>query len=144
VTLAVGGWDTHAANFRTLRRQLPELDAAVAALVEDLGQRGLEKDVVLVMWGEFGRTPRVNANAGRDHWPNFMSCLVAGGGLKMGQAIGSSSARGEYAKDRPYHVQNVLATVHRALGIDAAMTFNDAAGRPVHLLEERGPVEELV
>jgi hypothetical protein len=144
VTLAVGGWDTHGNNFRTLRRQLPEVDAAVATLVEDLRRRGLDKDVVVVMWGEFGRTPRINRAAGRDHWPAVMSCLVAGGGLQMGQAVGSSSARGEYAKDRPVHVQNVLATVYHALGIDPALTFNDASGRPVPLLEDPRPVEELV
>jgi hypothetical protein len=144
VTLATGGWDTHGNNFRTLRRQLPELDAAVSALVEDLYQRGLDKDVVLVMWGEFGRTPKINAAAGRDHWPNVMSCLVVGGGLKMGQVIGSTSSRGEYAKDRPYHVQNVLATVYHALGMDSTMTFENASGRPVSLLEDHRRVEELV
>jgi uncharacterized protein (DUF1501 family) len=144
VTLATGGWDTHGNNFRTLRRQLPELDAAVSSLVEDLYQRGLDKDVVLVMWGEFGRTPKINATAGRDHWPKVMSCLMVGGGLKMGQVIGSTSARGEYAKDRAYHVQNVLATVYHALGIDPTMTFENASGRPVSLLEDHRRVEELV
>jgi hypothetical protein len=144
VTLATGGWDTHGNNFRTLRRQLPELDVAVSALVEDLYQRGLDKEVVLVMWGEFGRTPKINAAAGRDHWPNVMSCLIVGGGLKMGQVIGSTSSRGEYAKDRPYHVQNVLATICHALGIDPTMTFENAAGRPVSLLEDHRRVEELV
>jgi uncharacterized protein (DUF1501 family) len=144
VTLAMGGWDTHANNFRTLRRQLPEMDAAVSALIEDLCERGLDKDVVVVMWGEFGRTPRINANAGRDHWPSVMSCLVAGGGLKVGQAVGRSSSRGEYARDRPYHVQNVLATIYHALGIDPMMAFKDASGRPVHLLDDNRRVEELV
>jgi uncharacterized protein (DUF1501 family) len=144
VTLATGGWDTHGNNFRTLRRQLPELDAAVSALVEDLYERGLDKDVVVVMWGEFGRTPRINAAAGRDHWPNVMSCLIAGGGLKMGQVIGSTSSRGEHARDQPYHVQNVLATVYHALGIDSTMTFENASGRPVALLDDHRRVDELV
>jgi uncharacterized protein (DUF1501 family) len=120
------------------------LDVAVSALVEDLYQRGLDKEVVLVMWGEFGRTPRINAASGRDHWPHVMSCLIVGGGLKMGQVIGSTSSRGEYAKDRPYHVQNVLATVCHALGIDPTMTFENTAGRPVSLLEDHRRVEELV
>jgi hypothetical protein len=144
VTLGVGGWDTHGNNFRTLRRQLPETDAAVSALVEDLHLRGLDEDVVVVMWGEFGRTPRINAAAGRDHWPAVMSCLIAGGGLRTGQAIGSSDSRGESAKERPYHVQNVLATVYHALGIDPSATFNDGSGRPVALLDDPRRVGELV
>jgi uncharacterized protein (DUF1501 family) len=144
VTLASGGWDTHGKSFRTFRRILPETDAAVSALVEDLCERGLDRDVVLVMWGEFGRTPRVNAAAGRDHWPSVMSCLIAGGGLKMGQAIGSTSARGEVAKDQPYHVQNILATVYRALGIDPSTALKDTSGRPVPLLEHHRGVKELL
>jgi hypothetical protein len=144
VTLAIGGWDTHGNNFRTLRRQLPEVDAALTTLIDDLYQRGLDQDVVVVMWGEFGRTPRINAAAGRDHWPNVMSCLMVGGGLSMGQAIGTTTSRGEHARDRPYHVQNILATVYRALGIDATMTFANASGRPLPLLEDPRPVQELI
>ncbi len=144
VTLQIGGWDTHGDNFRTLKRQLPEVDQAVAALVEDLYARGLDQDVVVVMWGEFGRTPRINGSAGRDHWPTVMSCLLSGGGLKMGQAIGASSARGEYPKDRPCSVQSVVATLYRVLGIDPAMTFTSGTGRPTHLLDDRNVVGELV
>jgi len=106
VTLAVGSWDTHGDNFKTLRNQLPDVDAAVSALVEDLHQRGLDQDVSVVMWGEFGRTPRINGGAGRDHWAPVMSALLAGGGLKMGQVIGTSSSRGEYPKDRPVTPSN--------------------------------------
>jgi hypothetical protein len=144
VTLAIGAWDTHANNFRSLRRLLPEVDAAVSTLIEDLHQRGLDRDVVVVMWGEFGRTPRINAAAGRDHWPSVMSCLIAGGGLRMGQAIGSTGARGEEARERPYHVQNILATVYRTLGIDPTMTFQNATGRPLSLLDDHRPITELV
>jgi hypothetical protein len=144
VTLAIGGWDTHGNNFQTLRRQLPELDQAVSALVEDLYQRGLDQDVLVVVWGEFGRTPRINPQAGRDHWPPLMSCLLAGGGLKMGQVIGASSSRAEYPKERPCSVQSILATFYHVLGIDPAMTFNNASGRPIHLLDERSPVAELI
>ncbi len=144
VTLAIGGWDTHGDNFRTMRRQLPDVDQAVSALVEDLYARGLDQDVVVVMWGEFGRTPRINGGAGRDHWPTVMSCLLSGGGLRMGQVVGASSARGEYPKDRPCSVQSILATIYRALGIDPSMTFASGNGRPIHLLDERNPVAELL
>jgi hypothetical protein len=144
VTLAIGGWDTHDNNFRQLRNQLPDVDRAVATLVEDLHQRGLDRDVLVVMWGEFGRTPRINGQAGRDHWPQVMSCLVAGGGLRTGQAIGASSSRGEYPKDRPCHIQNILATFYHALGIDPAMTFTNNSGRPMHLLDEREVIGELL
>jgi uncharacterized protein (DUF1501 family) len=144
VTLAFGGWDTHAQNFRALRRWLPLVDRGVSNLVQDLHDRGLDRDVVTVMWGEFGRTPKINGNAGRDHWPQVMSALVAGGGLKMGQAIGSSSPRGERPKDRPYTVPQVLATLYRAIGIDPARTFPNGSGRPMYVLDDRMPVKELL
>jgi hypothetical protein len=144
VTLAIGGWDTHGQNFVTLKRQLPQVDRGVASLVQDLHDRGLDKDVVVVMWGEFGRTPKVNGGAGRDHWAPVMSAMVAGGGLKMGQAVGSSSARGEYPRDSKYSVQQVLATLYKAVGIDPSKTFNNGSGRPIHILEDRNPVKELV
>ncbi len=144
VTLAIGGWDTHGDNFKTLRRQLPDVDRGVANLIQDLYDRGMENDVVTVMWGEFGRTPKINGGAGRDHWSPVMSALVAGGGLKMGQAIGASSARGEYPKDKPYRVPQVLSTLYRAVGIDPAMTFTNGSGRPMYILDERQPVAELL
>ncbi|HZT83515.1 MAG TPA: DUF1501 domain-containing protein [Gemmataceae bacterium] len=145
VTLAIGGWDTHSSNFKTLKNQLPLVDRGVANLVQDLHDRGMEKDVVVVMWGEFGRTPKVNGNdGGRDHWPAVMSALVAGGGLKMGQAIGASSARGEYPKDRKYTPARVLATLYRAVGIDPSMTFPNGSGRPMYVLDDREPVPELL
>jgi hypothetical protein len=144
VTLSIGGWDTHSGNFTTLKKQLPQLDKGIASLVEDLHDRGLAKDVVVVVWGEFGRTPKINMNAGRDHWPQVMSALVAGGGLKMGQAIGASSARGELPKDRPYSVPQVLATLYRAIGIDPALTFPNGSGRPMYVLDDREPVSELL
>jgi hypothetical protein len=144
VTLSYGGWDTHSQNFNTLRRQLPPLDRAIANLVNDLHERGMQNDVLLVMWGEFGRTPRVNMNAGRDHWSPVMSALVAGGGLRMGQAVGASTARGERPQDRPYKVSQLLATLYMAMGIDPAQTFLNGAGRPIHIVEEREPVRELL
>ncbi|MBY0522763.1 MAG: DUF1501 domain-containing protein [Gemmataceae bacterium] len=146
VTLSIGGWDTHSENFKSLRRQLPEVDRGVANLIQDLHDRGMEKDVVTVMWGEFGRTPKIGDSTadGCGHWPPVMSALIAGGGLKMGQAIGTSSARGEYPKDRPYRVSQVLSTMYQALGIDPSQTFPNGTGRPMYILDDRDPVTELV
>jgi hypothetical protein len=144
VTLAYGGWDTHGQNFQQLKRQLPVLDRGLSSLVQDLHDRGLADDVVTVCWGEFGRTPKINQGAGRDHWAPVMGAFIAGGGLKMGQAVGASTARGERPKDRPYPVQRVLATVYRALGIDPARTFTNGNGRPMYILDDREPVTELI
>ncbi len=145
VTLAIGGWDTHSSNFKTLKTQLPQVDRGVANLIQDLHDRGMENDVITVMWGEFGRTPKVNnSDGGRDHWSPAMSALVAGGGLKMGQAIGSTSARGEYVKDRKYTPSNLLSTFYQAMGIDPAQTFTNGSGRPMYILDDREPVVELL
>jgi hypothetical protein len=145
VTLAYGGWDTHSSNFKELKRMLPNLDRGIANLIQDLHDRGMEDDVVTVVWGEFGRTPKINgSDAGRDHWAPVMSALVAGGGLKMGQAIGASSARGEYPKDRPYKVSNLLSTIYQAIGIDPSLTFPNGSGRPMYVLDDRDRVEELI
>jgi hypothetical protein len=144
VTLAIGGWDTHDQNFAQLRRQLPQVDRGVSSLIQDLAERGMDQDVVTVMWGEFGRTPRVNGGAGRDHWSPVMSAMIAGGGLRMGQAVGSSSARGEQPRDRACTASQVLATIYRAMGIDPAMTFPDGAGRPRAILDDRSPIAELL
>jgi hypothetical protein len=144
VTLAIGGWDTHGQNFQTLKRQLPQVDRGLANLIQDLHDRGLDKDVVTIMWGEFGRTPKVNMGAGRDHWAPAMSAFIAGGGLKMGQAVGATTAKGERPKDRPYTASQVLSTVYRAIGIDPALTFPNGAGRPMYILDDREPVVELL
>lgn len=145
VTFSWGGWDTHGNNFTTLKRQLPQLDIGLSALVEDLHQRGLDRDVTVVMWGEFGRTPRVNNSAGRDHWPQLAMCWLCGGGMRTGQVIGSSTRYAEAALDRPVHLQEVLATLYHNLGIDVAHTqLIDPAGRPQYLLDYRNPISELV
>lgn len=145
VTLSYGGWDTHSSNFKTLKQQLPVLDRGIANLIQDLHDRGMQDDVVTVVWGEFGRTPKINSSeAGRDHWSPVMSAMVAGGGLRMGQTVGSSSARGEYPKDRPYKVPHLLATMYRVMGIDPATTFPNGAGRPMYILEDRDVVSELL
>ncbi len=144
VTLSIGGWDTHGQNFQTLRRQLPQVDKGVSLLVQDLHDRGLLNDTVVIMWGEFGRTPRVNNGAGRDHWAPVMSAMVAGGGMRMGQAIGASTARGERPQDRRYTVPQVLSTLYRTMGIDPAQTFLNGTGRPIHIQDDRESVRELV
>jgi hypothetical protein len=149
VTLAIGGWDTHEKNFSTLRRQLPEVDRGLANLIQDLHDRGMDQDVVTVMWGEFGRGPKVGGENpswpdGRSHWPQVMSVLVAGGGLKMGQMVGTTNARAEVPKDRPYYVPQVMATLYRAMGIDPSMTFPNGSGRPMYILDDRDPVVELL
>jgi hypothetical protein len=144
VTLSIGGWDTHGQNFQSLRRQLPQVDRGLANLIQDLHDRGMQNDVVTVMWGEFGRTPRINRNAGRDHWSPVMSAFVAGGGLRMGQAVGSSTARGERPQDRRCTAPQLLATIYRALGINPAQTFPNGAGRPMYILDDRESIRELV
>jgi hypothetical protein len=146
VTLSIGGWDTHGGNFKALRKMLPQVDRGIANMIQDLHDRGMEKDVVTVMWGEFGRTPRINNSdgGGRDHWSPVMSALVAGGGLKMGQAIGSSSAKGEVPRDRKCTVPQVLSTLYKAVGIDPSKTFPNGSGRPMYILDDREPIRELI
>ncbi len=140
-----GGWDTHGQNFVRLKSQLPKLDVAMSALIEDLHERGLDNDVSIVMWGEFGRTPRVNANAGRDHWPKLSMGFLACGGMRNGQVLGSSTRNAEAALDRPVHFQEVHATLYKNLGIDVeTVKVPDPAGRPQYLLEQRTPIPELV
>jgi hypothetical protein len=144
VTLSIGGWDTHGQNFQTLKKQLPKVDQGIANLIQDLHDRGMADDVVTVMWGEFGRTPKINMNAGRDHWSPVMSAMIAGGGLKMGQAVGASTEKGERPKDRPCTVPQVLSTIYQAIGVDPSMTFPNGAGRPMYVLDEREAVKELL
>ena len=144
VTVGCGGWDDHGDGLvKNLPRRAPVYDTAVAALIEDLHERGLNKKVVVLAWGEFGRTPRIS-KGGRDHWPNSMTALLAGGGLKLGRAIGSTTDKGEHPKDRPLHPNDVLATVYKHLGIDHTRTFINPAGRPVPILPHGEPIAELV
>jgi Protein of unknown function (DUF1501) len=149
VEVALGYWDMHGpANilgFPKFRESLcPMLDQSLSALILDLHERGMDKDVVVIAWGEFGRSPRINREAGRDHWLSAMSAVIAGGGLKTGQVIGSTDARGGHPKDRPYKISNVLSTIYRTIGIDPAQTFPNGSGRPMYLLDEREPVTELL
>jgi hypothetical protein len=143
VTLKVGDWDTHEKNFIDMRDQLPQLDRGFHALVTDLYDRGLERDVAVVMWGEFGRAPRISRGDGRDHWPEAGAAVVAGGGFRVGQAIGDTDRHGGRARGRPYTPANVLANLYQHLGIDPAITIPDHANRPMHVLDDREPVREL-
>ena len=122
----------------------PPLDQMIAALVTDIYQRGLDKKVMLLVWGEFGRTPRINKTGGRDHWGPLMSILLAGGGMKVGQVIGQSNSRGETPVDRPIHPNDVLATVYRHLGIDPSLHTVTREGRPIPLLPNGEPISELI
>ena len=125
VTLKVGDWDTHEKNFSDMREQLPQLDQGFHALVTDLYERGLDKDVAVVLWGEFGRAPRISRGDGRDHWPEAGAAVLAGGGFKVGQVIGETDAHGGRSKGNPYTPGNVLANLYRHLGIDPATTIPD-------------------
>jgi uncharacterized protein (DUF1501 family) len=145
VTVAYGFWDTHGNNFGYLRKHLPLFDRGISALVEDIYARGLDEDVTVVVWGEFGRTPKINASAGRDHWPHVSGALLAGGRMRVGQVIGSTDKQAGSALDRPVHYQDVLATIYHNLGIDPHTTITDAVGRAVPILpREVRPVSELV
>ena len=137
-------WDDHANIEKGMRNKGPAFDRGLAALVSDIYERGLDRDVLVVAMGEFGRTPRINPSGGRDHWGSVMSVMMSGGGLRMGQVIGSSNPKGEVPHDTPYRPENVLATVYRHLGIDPAATHNDLAGRPRYVLEQREAIQELV
>ena len=140
-----GGWDTHSNNFVTLRKNLPKMDQGLSALIWDLQRCDMFSDVSIVVWGEFGRTPRVNAKAGRDHWPRLAGAFLAGGNMRTGQAVGVSNRKAEHAKDRPVDYQEVLATLYHNLGIDtAATTITDPSGRPQYLLDYREPIRELI
>lgn len=142
---AGGGWDTHGNNFAELKNNLlPKFDRAVYGLVEDLYDRGMQNDVLVMAMGEFGRTPRINGTAGRDHWPGAMSVLYAGGGLKMGQAIGTTDSKAEYPTTKPYTPGCVLSTMYHMLGIDHHHVFHDQARRPLPVLNEGSPIPELV
>lgn len=144
VTLKIGDWDTHEHNFRDMREQLPQLDQGFHALVTDLHDRGLLNDVAVVLWGEFGRAPRISRIAGRDHWPDAGAAVVAGGGWRMGQIIGETDAHAGRSTGKPYTPANIFANLYRHLGIDPAMTIPDRNGRPMHVLDDREPVRELI
>jgi hypothetical protein len=143
VTIKVGDWDTHERNFIDMRQQLPLLDQGFHTLVSDLYDRGLTDDVAVVLWGEFGRAPRVSRGDGRDHWPEAGAAVLAGGGFKVGQVIGETDRHGGQSTVTPYTPSNLFASLYHHLGIDPAATIPDFANRPMHVLDERQRVREL-
>ena len=145
VTVAYGFWDTHGNNFKYLRDHLPLFDKGVSALVNDIYDRGLDRDVTVCVWGEFGRTPKINKDAGRDHWPRVGHALLSGGGLKVGQVLGATDKLGSDVLDRPIHYQQVLATLYHTLGLDEDPSINDVTGRRLPLLDPGiRPIGELI
>jgi hypothetical protein len=152
----IGNWDIHAVNghlYEDARARLPIFDQAISSLIDDIYQRGLDKKVMVIVSGEFGRTPRINPQKGtsskviqpgRDHYPGAMSVLVSGGGMETGQVIGSTTAKGERPKDRKLDPNDLLATVYRFLGIDYRKMVPDRAGRPVPLIPHGEPIRELL
>jgi hypothetical protein len=145
VTLAFSRWDHHGDNFGALRQDLPLLDQGLNALLRDIHERGLDKDVSVVVWGEFGRTPTINKDGGRDHWPRVSFALLSGGGLRHGQVVGATDRLGGEASERPVQFGEVHATLYHALGIDVnKVTVPDLSGRPQFLVDGHQPMKELV
>jgi hypothetical protein len=143
--LSGGGWDTHANNFRDLKQTtLPRLDRAISALITDLHDRGLDKRVLVNVMGEFGRTPKINKDAGRDHWPGAMCVLFSGGGLKMGQMIGATDKQAAFPTSKPFSPSDILATIYHVLGIDWRRVFHDQSRRPIPILSQGDPIADLI
>jgi len=144
VTLSYNGWDMHNDIKNRMKKLSPALDQAIAAFVTDIHARGLADRIMLVVTGEFGRTPKVNRRGGRDHWAPLSTLAVSGGGLKTGQVIGESAPKADIPKSRPIRPQDLMATVFHVLGIPRDTQFTSNAGRPVYMLEEGEPIRELV
>src|SRR5205823_12184750 len=144
-------WDDHSVNahiFQAYEEKMPSFDQSVSALIEDLAQRGMDRHVLFIFCGEFGRTPRIenqdkSRRPGRDHWPRAMSVLLAGGGLKMGQVIGATDSHGGVPTSRAMDSNCLLATIYRRFGIDVSRTYPDRAGRPLPILPSGEPIREL-
>ena len=147
VSFEVGSWDTHKDNFPMLRNhRLKELNSGITNLLQDLEERDMLDDVTVIAWGEFGRTPKINGNAGRDHWSRVMSVLLAGGGMNNGQVIGATDPKGGEPADRPVYVPEIFATLYHNMGIDVSkVQLSDLAGRPQYLVDDgMSPIRELV
>lgn len=146
VTLAFSRWDHHGRNFPQLREDIPLLDQGLSALLDDLESRGMRDDVSVIVWGEFGRTPTINKDGGRDHWPRVSCALLAGGGMNHGQVIGSTDRQGGECDSRPVQFGEVFATLYHNLGIDTSkVTLPDLTGRPQYLVDNNAqPLKELV
>ncbi|MBL8850456.1 MAG: DUF1501 domain-containing protein [Planctomycetaceae bacterium] len=143
VSVKVGDWDTHEKNFIDHKDQLPKLDQGIHALVTDLYDRGMQDDVAVVVWGEFGRAPRISRGDGRDHWPEAAAAVIAGGGFKAGQVIGETDRHAGESISTPYTPSNVLASLYAHMGIDTTQSLPDFSNRPMHVLDDRAPVHEL-
>jgi uncharacterized protein (DUF1501 family) len=139
-----GGWDMHGGIENALKGRCPEMDRAVAAFVDDVAQRGLSKKILLVITGEFGRTPRINGGAGRDHWAPLSTLAFAHGNLKNGQVVGESNSKVEVPKSNPISPQDMMATIFYHLGIDQSLHYLDQAGRPTPLVTTGKPIREMV
>jgi hypothetical protein len=144
ITLYEGGWDHHTQLFPALTKRLPSFEAAIAALIEDLSQRGLLDSTLVVALGEFGRTPQINKDGGRDHWSNAMSVLFAGGGCRGGQVVGATDVRGFSAVERVLSPENFASTIYKKLGIDPDKVLYTPNGRPAHIVSDPTPIEELM
>jgi hypothetical protein len=145
VTVNLGGWDTHTDNFKTLKdKNLPALDAGLSGLFLALHAKGLLESTTVFVTGEFGRTPKINARAGRDHWPRAMCCLLAGGGIRGGRVIGESDVKGEGPKDNPITPDDVAATFYQSLGIDPRKEYHTPTGRPVMIVRNGTPLNEVL
>jgi hypothetical protein len=144
VTIHYGGWDMHGNIAASMKSTAPPMDQAVSAFVDDLSARGLDRDVLLVITGEFGRTPRINGSAGRDHWAPLSTLALAGGGLRMGQVVGESSEKAEVPKSTPITPQDLMATVFTVLGLPPDLHYKDQSGRPVPMIEGGRPIAELL
>jgi uncharacterized protein (DUF1501 family) len=144
VTLNNGYWDHHGGIIPGLKQLCPPLDQAVSAYVEDVTQRGLMDDILLVVTGEFGRTPRINGGPGRDHWAPTNNIVFIGGGLKMGQVVGETDSKAAYVKNRPVTVQDYMATLLAVLGVDLKVQYVDQSGRPRSMIEHGEPIAELL
>lgn len=144
VTIQYGGWDMHNGIKAALEKRSPELDRAVAAFVADVYERSLNEKILLVISGEFGRTPRINTRGGRDHWAPLSTLALAGGGLRMGQAVGQSASKVDVPHSRPIRPQDLMATVFHVLGLSNQLQFVNQQGRPVYMVENGRPIPELV
>ncbi|MEO2030825.1 MAG: DUF1501 domain-containing protein [Planctomycetaceae bacterium] len=145
VSLTLSDFDTHTKNFPRMRQMAPIVDQGLTALIHDLDERGMLDDVTIIAWGEFGRSPRVNKNGGRDHWPAVSPAIITGGGCRPGQVIGRTDRHAGAPIERPVHFKDVIATLYHNLGINASKTtINDLRGRPQYLLDTRQPIRELL
>jgi uncharacterized protein (DUF1501 family) len=144
VMLSYGGWDMHNQIENRMKQRSPEVDNAVATFIQDVHQRGLQDRILLVVTGEFGRTPKVNRNAGRDHWAPLSTLALSGGGLKMGQVVGESAPKGDVPKSKAIRPQDLMATVFHVLGIDPKTQYLSNAGRPVYMIEDGQAIADLV